>query len=154
MELHVVPLSQSRTSLIGSIRKMARVRVEDLEQYRLFLEGAEDILRAQGFKSMSTGFFVKSSKSGHAGTKSTDSQEKPAADLSAQIMYSRAGHTLNGVGVLVRKTGESPVAALFRIEDDVQESLDRLTEILAQKDLISHPSLSFFLLTDQSLTSL
>lgn len=135
MELHVVPLSQSRTSLIGSIRKMARVRVEDLEQYRLFLEGAEDILRAQGFKSMSTGFFVKSSKSGHAGTKSTDSQEKPAADLSAQIMYSRAGHTLNGVGVLVKKTGESqsPVAALFRIEDDVQESLDRLSEVLAQR---------------------
>ena len=135
MELHVVPLSQSRTSMIGSIRKMARVRVEDLEQYRLFLEGAEDILRAQGFKSMSTGFFVKSSKSGHAGTKSTDSQEKPAADLSAQIMYSRAGHTLNGVGVLVKKTGESqsPVAALFRIEDDVQESLDRLSEVLAQR---------------------
>ena len=82
---------------------------------------------------MSTGFFVKSSKSGHAGTKSTDSQEKPAADLSAQIMYSRAGHTLNGEGVLVRKTGESPVAALFRIEDDVQESLSRLSEILAQR---------------------
>ena len=62
MELHVVPLSQSRTSLIGSIRKMARVRVEDLEQYRLFLEGAESILRSQGFKSLSTGFFVKYSK--------------------------------------------------------------------------------------------
>jgi hypothetical protein len=133
---------------------MARVRVEDLEQYRLFLEGAESILRSQGFKSLSTGFFVKYSKSGHADTKSTDAQEKPAADLSAQIMYSRAGHTLNGVGVLVKTTNDSPVAALFRIEDDVQESLDRLTEILAQKDLISHPSLSFFLLTDQSLTSL
>lgn len=135
MELHVVPLSQSRTSLIGSIRKMARVRVEDLEQYRLFLEGAESILRSQGFKSLSTGFFVKSSKSDYADTKSTDSQEKPAADLSAQIMYSRAGHTLNGVGVLVKKTGESqsPVAALFRIDDDVQESLDRLSEILAQR---------------------
>lgn len=135
MELHVVPLSQSRTSLIGSIRKMARVRVEDLEQYRLFLEGAESILRSQGFKSLSTGFFVKSSKSDYADTKSTDSQEKPAADLSAQIMYSRAGHTLNGVGVLVKKTGESqsPVAVLFRIDDDVQESLDRLSEILAQR---------------------
>lgn len=135
MELHVVPLSQSRTSLIGSIRKMARVRVEDLEQYRLFLEGAEDILRAQGFKSLSTGFFVKPSKSDHANTKSTDSQEKPVADLSAQIMYSRAGHTLNGVGVLVKKTGESqsPVAVLFRIDDDVQESLDRLSEILEQR---------------------
>lgn len=135
MELHVVPLSQSRTSLIGSIRKMARVRVEDLEQYRLFLEGAESILRSQGFKSLSTGFFVKPSKSGHADTKSTDTQEKPAADLSAQIMYSRAGHTLNGVGILVKKTGESqsPVAALFRIEDDVQESLNRLSEILAQR---------------------
>lgn len=135
MELHVVPLSQSRTSLIGSIRKMARVRVEDLEQYRLFLEGAESILRSQGFKSLSTGFFVKSSKSDYADTKSTDSQEKPAADLSAQIMYSRAGHTLNGVGILVKKTGESqsPVAALFRIEDDVQESLDRLSEVLAQR---------------------
>ena len=135
MELHVVPLSQSRTSLIGSIRKMARVRVEDLEQYRLFLEGAEDILRSQGFRSASTGFFVKSLKSDYADTNSTDSQEKPAADLSAQIMYSRAGHTLNGVGVLVKKTGESqsPVAVLFRIDDDVQESLDRLSEILAQR---------------------
>lgn len=133
MELHVVPLSQSRTSLIGSIRKMARVRVEDLEKYRLFLEGSESILRSQGLRSVSTGFFVKPSKSGYTGTKSTDSQEKPAADLIAQIMYSRAGHTLNGVGVLVRKTGESPVAALFRIEDDVQESLDRLSEILAQR---------------------
>lgn len=133
MELHVVPLSQSRTSLIGSIRKMARVRVEDLEQYRLFLEGAEDILRSQGFRSVSTGFFVKTLKSGHADTKSTDSQEKPAADLSAQIMYSRAGHTLNGVGVLVKKTGESPVAALFRIDDNVQESLDRLSEVLAHR---------------------
>lgn len=134
MELHVVPLSQSRTSLIGSIRKMARVRVEDLEQYRLFLEGAESILRSQGFKSLSTGFFVKSSKSGHADTKSTDNQEKSTeAELSAQIMYSRAGHTLNGVGVLVKKTGESPVAVLFRIDDDVQESLDRLSEILEQK---------------------
>lgn len=132
MELHVVPLSQSRTSLIGSIRKMARVRVEDLEQYRLFLEGAEDILRAQGFKSLSTGFFVKSSKS-RADSKIADAQEKQAVDLSAQIMYSRAGHTLNGVGVLVKKTGESPIAALFRIEDDVQESLDRLSEILAQR---------------------
>ena len=50
-------------------------------------------------------------------------------------MYSRAGHTLNGVGVLVKKTGESqsPVAVLFRIDDDVQESLDRLSEILAQR---------------------
>ena len=135
MELHVVPLSQSRTSLIGSIRKMARVSVEDLEQYRLFLEGAEDILRSQGFRSASTGFFVKSLKSDYADTNSTDSQEKPAADLSAQIMYSRAGHTLNGVGVLVKKTGESqsPVAVLFRIDDDVQESLDRLSEILAQR---------------------
>lgn len=133
MELHVVPLSQSRTSLIGSIRKMARVRVEDLEQYRLFLEGAESILREQGFRSVSTGFFVKPSKSGHTDTKSNDSHKKPAADLSAQIMYSRAGHTLNGVGVLIKKTGESPVAALFRIEDDVQESLDRLSEILAQR---------------------
>ena len=133
MELHVVPLSQSRTSLIGSIRKMARVRVEDLEQYRLFLEGAEDILRSQGFRSVSTGFFVKTLKSGHADTKSTDSQEKPAADLSAQIMYSRAGHTLNGVGVLVKKTGESPVAALFRIDDNVQESLDRLSEVLEHR---------------------
>lgn len=132
MELHVVPLSQSRTSLIGSIRKMARVRVEDLEQYRLFLEGAEDILRSQGFRSVSTGFFVKSSKS-HTDAKITGSQEKPAEDLSAQIMYSRAGHTLNGVGVLVKKTGESPVAALFRIEDNVQESLDRLSEVLAQR---------------------
>ena len=84
---------------------------------------------------MSTGFFVKPSKSGHADTKGTDTQEKPAADLSAQIMYSRAGHTLNGVGILVKKTGESqsPVAALFRIEDDVQESLDRLSEVLAQR---------------------
>ena len=82
---------------------------------------------------MSTGFFVKYSKSGHADTKSTDSQEKPAADLSAQIMYSRAGHTLNGVGVLVKKTGESPVAALFRIDDNVQESLDRLSEVLAHR---------------------
>lgn len=133
MELHVVPLSQSRTSLIGSIRKMARVRVEDLEQYRLFLEGAESILREQGFRSVSTGFFVKPSKSGHTDTKSNDSHKKPAADLSAQIMYSRAGHTLNGVGVLVKKTGESPVAALFRIEDDVQESLSRLSEILEQR---------------------
>jgi len=133
VELHVVPLSQSRTSLIGSIRKMARVRVEDLEQYRLFLEGAEDILRSQGFRSVSTGFFVKTLKSGHADTKSTDSQEKPAADLSAQIMYSRAGHTLNGVGVLVKKTGESPVAALFRIDDNVQESLDRLSEVLEHR---------------------
>ena len=133
MELHVVPLSQSRTSLIGSIRKMARVRVEDLEQYRLFLEGAEDILRSQGFRSVSTGFFVKTLKSGHADTKSTDSPEKPAADLSAQIMYSRAGHTLNGVGVLVKKTGESPVAALFRIDDNVQESLDRLSEVLEHR---------------------
>lgn len=133
MELHVVPLSQSRTSLIGSIRKMARVRVEDLEQYRLFLEGAEDILRSQGFRSVSTGFFVKSLKSGYAGTKSTDSQEKPAVDISAQIMYSRAGHTLNGVGVLVKTTNDSPVAALFRIEDNVQESLDRLSEVLAQR---------------------
>lgn len=133
MELHVVPLSQSRTSLIGSIRKMARVRVEDLEQYRLFLEGTESILREQGFRSVSTGFFVKPSKSGHTDTKSNDSHKKPAADLSAQIMYSRAGHTLNGVGVLIKKTGESPVAALFRIEDDVQESLDRLSEILAQR---------------------
>lgn len=133
MELHVVPLSQSRTSLIGSIRKMARVRVEDLEQYRLFLEGAESILREQGFRSVLTGFFVKPSKSGHTDTKSNDSHKKPAADLSAQIMYSRAGHTLNGVGVLIKKTGESPVAALFRIEDDVQESLDRLSEILAQR---------------------
>ena len=114
---------------------MARVRVEDLEQYRLFLEGAEDILRSQGFRSASTGFFVKSLKSDYADTNSTDSQEKPAADLSAQIMYSRAGHTLNGVGVLVKKTGESqsPVAVLFRIDDDVQESLDRLSEILAQR---------------------
>lgn len=133
MELHVVPLSQSRTSLIGSIRKMARVRVEDLEQYRLFLEGAESILRSQGFKSLSTGFFVKPSKSVHTDAKSTDSQEKPAADISAQIMYSRAGHTLNGVGVLVKTTNDSPVAALFRIEDNVQESLDRLSEVLAQK---------------------
>lgn len=133
MELHVVPLSQSRTSLIGSIRKMARVRVEDLEQYRLFLEGAEDILRSQGFRSVSTGFFVKSLKSDYADTNSTDSQEKPAADLSAQIMYSRAGHTLNGVGVLVKTTNDSPVAALFRIEDNVQESLDRLSEVLAQR---------------------
>lgn len=133
MELHVVPLSQSRTSLIGSIRKMARVRVEDLEQYRLFLEGAEDILRSQGFRSVSTGFFVKSLKSGHADTKSTDSQEKPTADLSAQIMYSRAGHTLNGVGVLFKMTDDSPVAVLFRIEDNVQESLDRLSEFLSQR---------------------
>ena len=133
MELHVVPLSQSRTSLIGSIRKMARVRVEDLEQYRLFLEGAESILREQGFRSVSTGFFVKSSKSGHADTKSTGSQEKPAVDLSAQIMYSRAGHTLNGVGVLVKRTGESPVSALFRIDDNVQESLNRLSEVIAQR---------------------
>lgn len=132
MELHVVPLSQSRTSLIGSIRKMARVRVEDLEQYRLFLEGAEDILRSQGFRSVSTGFFVKSSNS-RADIKRTDAHDKPAEDLSAQIMYSRAGHTLNGVGVLVRKTGESPVAALFRIDDNVQESLDCLSEILAQR---------------------
>lgn len=132
MELHVVPLSQSRTSLIGSIRKMARVRVEDLEQYRLFLEGAESILRSQGFRSVSTGFFVKSSIN-RSDSKSADAHEKPAADLSAQIMYSRAGHTLNGVGVLVKKTGESPVAALFRIEDDVQESLDRLSEILAHR---------------------
>lgn len=132
MELHVVPLSQSRTSLIGSIRKMARVRVEDLEQYRLFLEGAEDILRSQGFRSVSTGFFVKPSKN-HADSKSTDTYEKSTADLSAQIMYSRAGHTLNGVGVLVKKNGESPVAALFRIDDDVQESLDCLSEILAHR---------------------
>lgn len=134
MELHVVPLSQSRTSLIGSIRKMARVRVEDLEQYRLFLEGAEDILRSQGFRSVSTGFFVKSLKSGHADTKSTDNQEKSTeAELSAQIMYSRAGHTLNGVGVLFKMTDDSPVAVLFRIEDNVQESLDRLSEVLAQR---------------------
>lgn len=133
MELHVVPLSQSRTSLIGSIRKMARVRVEDLEQYRLFLEGAEDILRSQGFRSVSTGFFVKSLKSGHADTKSADSQEKPTADLSAQIMYSRAGHTLNGVGVLFKMTDDSPVAVLFRIEDNVQESLDHLSEFLSQR---------------------
>lgn len=132
MELHVVPLSQSRTSLIGSIRKMARVRVEDLEQYRLFLEGAESILRSQGFRSVTTGFFVKPSKS-HADAKITVSQEKPAADLSAQIMYSRAGHTLNGVGVLVKRTGESPVAALFRIDDNVQESLNRLLEVIAQR---------------------
>ena len=134
MELHVVPLSQSRTSLIGSIRKMARVRVEDLEQYRLFLEGAEDILRSRGLRSVSTGFFVKLLKSGHADTKSTDNQEKPTeAELSAQIMYSRAGHTLNGVGVLVKTTDGSPVAVLFRIEDNVQESLDRLSEFLSQR---------------------
>ena len=93
MLLTAVPLSWGRTEVLGSVRKVARVRPNEIESYQEFISLAETTLETHGLSPMSTGFFTNKGET-----------------LIAQIMLGRIGHTLTSLGVLVRARG-CPVRA-------------------------------------------
>lgn len=93
MLLTAVPLSWGRTGVLGSVRKVARVRPNEIESYQEFISLAETTLETHGLSPMSTGFFTNKDET-----------------LIAQIMLGRIGHTLTSLGVLVRARG-CPVRA-------------------------------------------
>lgn len=93
MLLTAVPLSWGRTGVLGSVRKVARVRPNEIESYQEFISLAETTLETHGLSPMSTGFFTNKGET-----------------LIAQIMLGRIGHTLTSLGVLVRARG-CPVRA-------------------------------------------
>jgi hypothetical protein len=76
------------------VRKVARVRPNEIESYQEFISLAETTLETHGLSPMSTtGFFTNKGET-----------------LIAQIMLGRIGHTLTSLGVLVRARG-CPVRA-------------------------------------------
>lgn len=93
MLLTAVPLSWGRTGVLGSVRKVARVRPNEIEPYQEFISLAEATLEAHSLSPVSTGFFTNKGET-----------------LIAQIMLGRIGHTLTSLGVLVRARG-CPVRA-------------------------------------------
>lgn len=93
MLLTAVPLSWGRTGVLGSVRKVARVRPNEIESYQEFISLAEATLESHGLSPVSTGFFTNESET-----------------LIAQVMLGRVGHTLASLGVLVRARG-CPVRA-------------------------------------------
>lgn len=93
MLLTAVPLSWGRTGVLGSVRKVARVRPNEIESYQEFISLAEAALEAHGLSPVSTGFFTNEGET-----------------LIAQVMLGRVGHTLTSLGVLVRARG-CPVRA-------------------------------------------
>lgn len=93
MLLTAIPLSWGRTGVLGSVRKVARVRPNEIESYQEFISLAEATLETHGLSPVSTGFFTDEGKA-----------------LVAQVMLGRIGHTLTSLGVLVRARG-CPVRA-------------------------------------------
>ena len=75
------------------MRKVARVRPNEIESYQEFISLAETTLETHGLSPMSTGFFTNKGET-----------------LIAQIMLARIGHTLTSLVVLVRARG-CPVRA-------------------------------------------
>jgi len=75
------------------VRKVARVRPNEIESYQEFISLAEATLETHGLSPVSTGFFTDEGKA-----------------LVAQVMLGRIGHTLTSLGVLVRARG-CPVRA-------------------------------------------
>lgn len=88
MLLTAVPLSWGRTGVLGSVRKVARVRPNEIESYQEFISLAEAALEVHGLSPVSTGFFTNEGET-----------------LIAQVMLGRVGHTLTSLGVLVRARG-------------------------------------------------
>lgn len=97
MLLTAVPLSWGRTGVLGSVRKVARVRPNEIESYQEFISLAETNLEEHGLSPMSTGFFTNKGET-----------------LIAQIMLGRIGHTLTSLGVLVRARGRPVRAFTFQ----------------------------------------
>lgn len=97
MLLTAVPLSWGRTGVLGSVRKVARVRPNEIEPYQEFISLAETTLETHGLSPMSTGFFTNKGET-----------------LIAQIMLGRIGHTLTSLGVLVRARGYPVRAFTFQ----------------------------------------
>ena len=97
MLLTAVPLSWGRTGVLGSVRKVARVRPTEIESYQEFISLAEATLEAHGLSPVSTGFFTDEGKA-----------------LVAQVMLGRIGHTLTSLGVLVRARGYPVRAFTFQ----------------------------------------
>lgn len=97
MLLTAVPLSWGRTGVLGSVRKVARVRPNEIESYQEFISLAETTLETHGLSPMSTGFFTNKGET-----------------LIAQIMLGRIGHTLTSLGVLVRARGRPVRAFTFQ----------------------------------------
>lgn len=97
MLLTAVPLSWGRTGVLGSVRKVARVRPNEIESYQEFISLAEATLESHGLFPVSTGFFTNEGES-----------------LIAQIMLGRIGHTLTSLGVLVRARGYPVRAFTFQ----------------------------------------
>ena len=98
MLLTAVPLSWGRTGVLGSVRKVARVRPNEIESYQEFISLAEAALEAHGLSPVSTGFFTDEGKA-----------------LVAQVMLGRGGHTLTSLGVLVRARGYPVRAFTFQV---------------------------------------
>lgn len=97
MLLTAVPLSWGRTGVLGSVRKVARVRPTEIESYQEFISLAEATLESHGLSPVSTGFFTNKDET-----------------LIAQIMLGRCGHTLTSLGVLVRARGYPVRAFTFQ----------------------------------------
>ena len=58
MLLTAVPLSWGRTGVLGSVRKVARVRPNEIESYQEFISLAEAALEAHGLSPVSTAHAV------------------------------------------------------------------------------------------------
>ena len=97
MLLTAVPLSWGRTGVLGSVRKVARVRPNEIEPYQEFISLAEATLEEHGLFPVSTGFFTNKGET-----------------LIAQVMLGRIGHTLTSLGVLVRARGYPVRAFTFQ----------------------------------------
>lgn len=97
MLLTAIPLSWGRTGVLGSVRKVARVRPNEIESYQEFISLAEATLETHGLSPVSTGFFTDEGKA-----------------LVAQVMLGRIGHTLTSLGVLVRARGYPVRAFTFQ----------------------------------------
>ena len=97
MLLTAVPLSWGRTGVLGSVRKVARVRPNEIEPYQEFISLAEAALETHGLSPVSTGFFTNKGET-----------------LIAQVMLGRIGHTLTSLGVLVQARGYPVRAFTFQ----------------------------------------
>lgn len=97
MLLTAVPLSWGRTGVLGSVRKVARVRPNEIEPYQEFISLAEAALEAHGLSPVSTGFFTNEGET-----------------LITQVMLGRVGHTMTSLGVLVRARGYPVRAFTFQ----------------------------------------
>ena len=115
MLLKSIPTSWGRTKVLGSVRKIARVRPHEIGDYQNFITKSEDELSRNGLSPVTTGLFTNDDES-----------------IVGQIVVGVSGHTMTSMGVLIRSESDTRAFVYQAERDRVDEVVGRIRSHLAE----------------------